>query len=85
MSEQKTLQLQDEDTSQLMCSQMPSSQEFANVLYKAQEAGKFYEKDFQKSQDASRLAWLEMYGVMARCIARGMRLQREQSEEKRHE
>jgi len=69
------IDLKDEDTSKVLCRWMPRTEEFSEVIYASQNTGKLYSSDFQKAQLRSNLAWSEMYSVMARCIARGMRIQ----------
>ncbi len=71
------MKLSEEDTSKVFCKDMPETEEYSSVIHAAQDAGRSVEKDFKKSQEASGKAWHDISYLMAACIARGMRLQKE--------
>lgn len=68
------MQLSEEDTSKVMINDLPEQSEYSYIIYAAQDTAKFVATDFDKSQEANRKAWSGINSLMARCIARGMRL-----------
>lgn len=72
------MKLSEEDISKVMVDDMPEHAEYSQILYDSQDAAKSINSDFAKSQEASRRAWAGISDLMARCIARGMRLAREE-------
>ncbi len=75
-TERGKMKLSDEDISKVMCSDLPEQCEYSQIIYDAQETGKLINTPnaFDKCQEANRKAWSEIMNLMARCIARGMRL-----------
>jgi len=73
------MKLSDEDTSKVMCQDLPEQSEYSQIIYDAQEAGKLINTpaSFEKCQEYNSKAWSGVMHLMAGCIARGMRLQRE--------
>ncbi len=68
------LRLTEENTSKVMMNDMPEQSEYSQVIYDAQETGKQI-NNFEKCQEANHKAWSGIMNLMARCVARGMRLQ----------
>ena len=71
------MKLSEEDISKVMVNDLPKQPEYDYILYSAQETGRLINTDFAKSNEANARAWSNIQDVMARCIARGMRLERE--------
>jgi len=69
--------LSEENISKVMVKDLPKQSEYDYILYAAQDVGKLMGTDFAKSQEANSKAWSGITDLMARCIARGMRLQKE--------
>lgn len=63
------MKLSEEDTSKVMCKDLPEPAEYSYIIYAAQEAGRS-----MKAHEANRKAWAGIMDLMAKCIARGMRL-----------
>lgn len=68
------MNLSEEDTSKVMVNDLPEQSEYAYILYAAQETGKLINTNFDKCQEENAKAWSGIMDLMARCIARGMRL-----------
>jgi hypothetical protein len=73
------MKLSEEDTSQVYMKDMPEQSEYSQIIYDAQEVGKLiagYGTTTQ-IQSYNNKTWSAIMNLMAGCIARGMRLQRE--------
>lgn len=68
------MKLSEEDNSKVMFRDMPEQSEYSYIIYAAQETGKLTFTDFAKCNEANKKAWSGIMDLMARCIARGMRL-----------
>ena len=73
------MKVADEDTSKVYVRDLPEQEEYSDIIYAAQEAGRLVQTNFQGCQEANNRAWSGIMRLMAGCIARGMRLQREAS------
>ena len=71
------VKLNEEDISKVLVSDLSEQSEYDYILYAAQDAGRLRGTDFTKSQEANRRAWTGITDLMAKCIARGMRIERE--------
>ena len=68
--------LDKEDISKVLCSDLPKTEEYASIIYKARESERYLNTDFEKFSKLNDELWFELTELMARCIARGMRLAR---------
>ena len=68
------MKLSEEDTSKVMVRDLPEPSEYYYIIYAAQETGKLTYTDFAKCNEANSKAWSGIMTLMAKCIARGMRL-----------
>ena len=75
------MKLSEEDISKVMVNDMPEQGEYSHILYAAQDTAKLVDTNFDKSQEANRKAWSGIMDLMARCIARGMRLESSRGKE----
>lgn len=71
------MKIQEEDISKIMVNDLPQQSEYSHVIYAAYDAGRLVSSDFKKSLEASDRAWTGITNLMAYCIARGMRLERD--------
>ena len=76
MNFREDIAIESEDTSKVMVNDLPRTGEYSEILYLAQECGKYIETDFKRSSEANSKAWRKITDIMAQCIARGMRLER---------
>ena len=76
--------LKDEDTEKVYMKDLPETSEYSHIIYDAQKVGKLlsHPGSFKESQAINSRVWFNIINLMASCIARGMRLQKEQSEYK---
>ncbi len=72
------MELAKEDISKILVSDIPTVGEYSSIIYEAQDTGKLLDTDFRESQQHNNKSWADLYLVVARCIARGMRIQKEQ-------
>ena len=66
--------LDKEDISKVLCSDLPKTEEYASIIDKARESASYFNTDFEKFSKLDNELWFELTDLMARCIARGMRL-----------
>lgn len=71
------MKLSDEDISKVMMRDLPEQSEYSHIIYEAQEAGKLLSSDYHKFDEHNTKAWKGITDLMAKCIARGMRLAKE--------
>lgn len=85
--ERRVMKLVDEDISKVYPNDIPEAAEYGQIIHDAHRAGELdiSYKDFEESREWSEKAWEGMYNLMAACIARGMRLQREEEARKEKE
>lgn len=76
------MKLLEEDIRKVMVSDLPEQSEYSSIIYAAQDTIKFGTADFEKAQEANNEAWKGITDLMARCIARGMRLAKQGKEDK---
>lgn len=75
------MKLSEEDTSKVMMKDLPERSEYYYIIHAAQDVGKYLTSDYQKSSEPNKIAWQGITDLMARCIARGMRLANEKKED----
>ena len=73
------MEIREEDTSKVYVNDLPRQEEYADIIHRAQEAGRYADTDFYRASKASDEAWNKLMSLMGSCIARGMRLQQERS------
>ena len=71
------MKLSDEDLSTVLVSEMPKDWEYIQVILLAMAAGRVSEKGSMEFREKNSQVYIELWDVVARCIARGKRLQRE--------
>ena len=71
------MKLAEENIDTVMMSHLPETEEYARILYDEQEAGRVIETNFAKFEELNGQAWRSITMLMARCIARGMRIEKE--------
>ena len=74
------MKLSEEDISKVYVKDLPERGEYSEIIYSAQEAGKWLSSNYHKFDEHNAKAWREIMNLMAKCIARGMRLERERTQ-----
>lgn len=76
------MELSEEDTSKVFVNDLPNSGDYYHIIHDAQEAGKALAlgKSYEEVCTPGDRAWHNIMNLMARCIARGMRLEKERTE-----
>jgi len=77
MAARTEMDLSQEDLSEVMTSHLPRQSEYASIIYKAQDAGRLLGSDPVKATAENNAVWASLTDLMARCVARGMRLAKE--------
>ena len=70
------MKLSEEDISKVMVRDLPEQSEYSHIIYAAQDTGRALEarKEYTTIEEPNSKAWAGIMDLMARCIARGMRL-----------
>lgn len=76
------MRLEEEDIKGVMCNDLPRTEEYSFIIYASQNVGKLINDNsgYEKTKTFNDEAWSGIHNLMARCIARGIRLERERSE-----
>ena len=68
------MKLVEENISKILVKDMPEFSEYSQIIYDCRASGKLLDKDYAKFNELDFKVQHDLQDLMARCIARGIRL-----------